>query len=101
GARRGAAPTAGRAGRAAATAQAGRRPHVHPWPAAPRRPARPAVGAVMSGTDGVWRCTSCDRGGGWHAAGCPEYLRSLGEAELDERALDELPDLGVELRRLE
>jgi len=60
----------------------------------------------MSGTDGVWRCTSCDRGGGWHAAGCPEYLRSLGEAGLDERALDtepsdELPDLGVELRRLE
>jgi hypothetical protein len=43
---------------------------------------------------------SCDRGGGWHAASCPEF-RSLGEAELDERALDELPDLGVELRRLE
>lgn len=56
----------------------------------------------MSGTvDEPARCTSCDRGGDWHAAGCPEYLRSLGEAELDERAPDGLPDLGVELRRLE
>jgi len=46
-----------------------------------------------------WRCTGCGSASDeQHPADCPEYLKSLGRTYVEP---DELPDLGVELRRLE